>query len=124
MAIAEITNKTRTDLAQMAQDNSSSEAIGGFVFDLVKPSLSNFVGGLLDKYSANDSGTAITAKKLCVWLMSKMHSLIDFKQMFRTALQVCFQEELMSSLKLKHQINVCITRHEEFHSRIHQSRTR
>ena len=46
MAIAEINNKTRTDLAQMAQDNSSSEAIGGFVFDLVKPSLSNFVGGL------------------------------------------------------------------------------
>jgi len=46
MAIAEINNKTRTDLATMAADNGKSEAIGGFVFDLVKPSLTNFVGGL------------------------------------------------------------------------------
>lgn len=46
MAIAEINNKTRTDLAQFAADNGKSEAIGGFVFDLVKPGLSNFVSGL------------------------------------------------------------------------------
>jgi len=46
MAISEINAKTRTDLAKMAQDQSNSEAIGGFIFDIVKPGISDFVGGL------------------------------------------------------------------------------
>lgn len=46
MAISEINAKTRTELAQMAQDQSNSEAIGGFIFDIVKPGISDFVGGL------------------------------------------------------------------------------
>lgn len=46
MAIAEINAKTRTQLAEMAQDQSNSEAIGGFIFDIVKPGISDFVGGL------------------------------------------------------------------------------
>jgi hypothetical protein len=46
MAISEINAKTRTELADMAQDGANSEAIGGFVFDLVKPGLMDFVGGI------------------------------------------------------------------------------
>ena len=46
MAISEINAKTRTELADMARDGANSEAIGGFVFDLVKPGLMDFVGGL------------------------------------------------------------------------------
>lgn len=46
MAISEINAKSRTELAQMAQDGANTEAIGGFVFDLVKPGLMDFAGGL------------------------------------------------------------------------------
>ena len=45
MAISEINAKTRI-FAKMAQDQSNSEAIGGFIFDIVKPGHFDFVGGL------------------------------------------------------------------------------